>query len=406
MVSIVVPVVRTEKGKRCIRHAIKNAGISPAHIEIVTEYDTHRIGAPEMVKRLVGMTSHDLVMFLGDDTIPQPGYMRHALDAMQKLPGGWGLVGLNDQQRNGKTLATHWLADKRMLNLLDGEFFCTDYRHCFCDRELTDIAIEHDRYIWAEDAKIEHDHPMFTHEESDIDYQRAYDKDTYINDWKTYVSRKITRYGFKLGIGLPVANRQQDKDFWLSFLMADKPDYTILVPSVEVYNFPQDIAHVRNDLANQALNEGCSHLLMMDTDQVYKPDTITKLLAHDVDVVGALVHRRYPPFSPILYRGTLGNYEYVPDDEMFSGELVEVDATGCGCILFNTGVFIDTDYPWFKIEKKDGKTVGEDIGFCSRIRSKGYKVFVDTSATVDHITTFRVNRSTYELFKRAARKGD
>jgi hypothetical protein len=52
----------------------------------------------------------------------------------------------------------------------------------------------------------------------------------------------------------------------------------------------------------QALVKRCTHLLMMDTDQTYPQDTITKLLSHDVTVCGAVIHRRYPPFEPILYR--------------------------------------------------------------------------------------------------------
>jgi GT2 family glycosyltransferase len=126
------------------------------------------------------------------------------------------------------------------------------------------------------------------------------------------------------------------------------------------------------------------------------------MLAHDKDIVGATVHRRYPPFAPILYRGEQGKYKYVPDDEKYSGELIEVDATGTGCILYKMQVFLDVDYPWFVIGKdpKTGKTIGEDIGLCIRLREKGFRIYVDTSLDVDHLSTFRVNRATYELFKK------
>jgi GT2 family glycosyltransferase len=236
----------------------------------------------------------------------------------------------------------------------------------------------------------------------DAGYAKAYNRDNYTADWKLYVRRKIDRSGFKLGIGLPIAGRRQVNDFWISFILTEKPDYILLIPRMEIYEFPSDIASIRNDLAKQALEHGCSHLIMMDTDQVYPQDTIPRMLAHDKDIVGATVHRRYPPFAPILYRGEQGNYRYVPDDEMYSGELIEVDATGTGCILYKTKVFLDVDYPWFVIGKdpKTGKTIGEDIGLCIRLREKGYRIYVDTSLDVDHLSTFRVNRATYELFKK------
>ena len=117
------------------------------------------------------------------------------------------------------------------------------------------------------------------------------------------------------------------------------------------------------------------------------------------------MHRRYPPFSPIMYRGKLSEYEYVSDEEMYSGDLVEVDATGTACLLMKTEIFKDIDPPWFELGVgKDGKTVGEDINFCHKMRGKGYHIYVDTDAPVDHLSLFRVDKSTYELFKKFHKK--
>lgn len=211
----------------------------------------------------------------------------------------------------------------------------------------------------------------------------------------------------KLGIGLPVTDRRFDKDFGLSFAIclastvAEGISCTLLTPTQEIYDHAENIAIIRNSLVAQAKENDCTHLIMMDTDQVYHPNTIIKMLAHDVDVVGALVHRRYPPFAPILYRGELSKYKYVSYEEMYSGDLVEVDATGCGCILYTMDIFKALPSPWFEKQiGKNGKPIGEDIGFCSRLRSVDYKIFVDTSIQLDHLTTFRVNRGTYDLFRK------
>ncbi len=179
-VSLILPTIRRQKAARCIEAAIRHRGDTT--IEIVQEFDTERIGAPKMVKRLVDKSTHNLVMFLGDDTIPNKGYMDEALKAMATLPDGWGLVGLNDQMNDGELLATHWLADKRLLPLLGGEFFFTGYWHCFCDRELTIRTKAMDRYAYAKDAVITHDHPGKTGHPLTGDHGRVYSKKWFDHD--------------------------------------------------------------------------------------------------------------------------------------------------------------------------------------------------------------------------------
>ncbi len=199
----------------------------------------------------------------------------------------------------------------------------------------------------------------------------------------------------KLGIALPHTDDTISKQFFLSWLMMEKPDYMFLIPK-----FPQNIDAVRNDLVLQAIEEKCTHLIMMDTDQVYPSDTITKLISHKKPIVGAVVHRRYPPFDALLYRGKLGKYYHIPDEEIYSGKLVDVDATGTGCILYDMQVFKKIPYPWFKIRRqKDGKPIGEDIGLCSKLKKAGFNIFVDTSIRIGHMAKMVVDENTYRLYK-------
>ena len=206
----------------------------------------------------------------------------------------------------------------------------------------------------------------------------------------------------KLGIGFPLIDDRVLIQFMISFITMDKPaSYTLLMPNFPVGELPGNIADVRNNLTVQALNEDCTHLLMLDTDQRYPVNCLTRLVSGNKDVIGTPVHRRWPPFDPILYRGKPGKYYHVPHNECYSGDIVEVDATGCGCILYNMEVFMKIDYPWFEISKTDtGKTIGEDINFCSKLKDNGYKIFVDTSIEIPHLTLFEVNRSMYELFRK------
>jgi hypothetical protein len=173
----------------------------------------------------------------------------------------------------------------------------------------------------------------------------------------------------------------------------EKPrEYTL----IHADNGPIDT--LRNDLVDRALELGASHIMFMDTDQIYPVHTIPSLLSHKLPIVGCVVHRRYPPFDPILLRGKIGDYESIDDYQ--DGELVEVDATGTGCLMFNMEVFRNMPRPWFKFRHlPTGEGIGEDIGFCHDLKETGYKIYVDTSIQCGHLTTLNVTRETHALYK-------
>lgn len=188
MISIIIPYIRPQGLNRCVEAIINNIHIDC--YEVIAREDTDRIGVPKMVKELVSLTKHDLIMFLADDTIPQPNFMINALDTMNTFPDSWGLVGLNDQHFKGMP-ATHWLAHKKLLPYLDGEFFNTNYIHSFCDNELTLRCQEIDRYKWCEKSMIKHINPIIDNKISiDKDYKRVYNLSNFLRDKRLFEERK------------------------------------------------------------------------------------------------------------------------------------------------------------------------------------------------------------------------
>jgi hypothetical protein len=137
---------------------------------------------------------------------------------------------------------------------------------------------------------------------------------------------------------------------------------------------------------------------MMDTDQCYHPQTITRLLSHKLPIVGAMVCRRYPPFDPIMLKGEINKYQNITEWE--PGSLVEVSATGTGCLMFDMQVFRDMPCPWFRSRTHQGMAVGEDIGFCSDLKAAGYKIFVDTSVPAGHLSQMQITESWWRLYRK------
>lgn len=198
---------------------------------------------------------------------------------------------------------------------------------------------------------------------------------------------------FSLGIGAPCSFPMVPMSFFYSFIHLEHPDYTF----IHADNGPVDT--LRNDIVEKALDLGITSLIMMDTDMVYHPKTITSLLSRRLPVVGALCFRRYPPFDSIMMRLTETGYESI--DEWEEGDLVEVDATGAGCIMYDMEVFRKMPRPWFRFRKDPvtGMTCGEDIGFCQDLKAAGYKIFVDTAVPCEHLATIAINRSWNKLWR-------
>jgi len=396
MISVVIPVVRDEKAKRCIDALRENSTL----YEVITEVDRDGIGCPTMVKRLSDRAKYDWVLFLGDDTIPQPHMIDHAVDC---IADGTMLIGLNDGRNDGNYLTTHWMAHKDILKLTGGEFFSTEYNHCFCDRELLDIAQENDCFVWAEKAKLVHDHPAITDAEDDEFYEKSYNEIRFMQDRSTYLRRKAERLNggaVKLAIALPISEEKVHTQFFISFLGLDRPeDCHVIFPKTQFHM--SDLGKIRTHLCEQAISLGCTHILFMDTDQVYHDtDLIPRLLAHGKDIVGGKVHRRYPPFEPILNV----DRQHVDDGIIDRGGLVEVDATGTGCLLVRIDALNNIPKPWFEMSvNDDGKPIGEDIGFCYKAKGVGYRIYVDCDVEIGHLALIQVGDSLYQLWKKIKR---
>lgn len=201
-VSIVIPTLgREDKLQRLLQKIEENAGYT--NYEIIVESDSfeNRQGAPKILKRGVEKSTGDFVMFLGNDCIPEKNFLLFAmLKMIRTFPDMDGLVGLNDLYWVGGEFYTHWLASKKLLPYLDGEFFHTGYHHTGCDNELTERCRLIGKAVWAEESKVYHDHPVqtgFKTAEMDAVYKLAYNTQNTEADKKLLYER-AEKYGFSV----------------------------------------------------------------------------------------------------------------------------------------------------------------------------------------------------------------
>ena len=164
----------------------------------------------------------------------------------------------------------------------------------------------------------------------------------------------------------------------------------------------------RNRLAAMAVENECDYIMWFDSDMVFTPDTLERMMKvldehPEVDVLSGLYFRRGHPFTPVLFsrlgideNGLLdfADYNDIPD------ELFEIAGCGFGCVLMRTDMLLD-------IAAKEGGGVwfspmanaGEDCAFCIRARENGYKICCDPSIDLGHMAYTPVTKNYYKALK-------
>lgn len=159
----------------------------------------------------------------------------------------------------------------------------------------------------------------------------------------------------------------------------------------------------RNDLATQAIQIDADYVMWFDSDMVFKPDTMVRMLdtmqKNDIDILTGLYFRRVPPYSPVLFdklemRGEAclwSEFKTIPEG------LFEVGGCGFGCVLMKTDVFFDVQSRFGNMFAPIANT-GEDLAFCWRARNCGYKIVCDPSVICGHVGYSVVDDQFFKVF--------
>ncbi len=202
-------------------------------------------------------------------------------------------------------------------------------------------------------------------------------------------------------------------EFCASLLATAMEGATPLDAVLTLHSGP-NISTARNKLVDDFLSrQRAPWLLMCDTDMVFAPDALTRLIAAasagDAPVVGALCFSQndgaadpYPvmyelvrePGKPLAF-ARLASW---PEDS-----LVRVSATGAAFLLCHRDALdairasTDPAAPWFRETAIPGAPLalmGEDMTFCLRAGAAGVPVHVHTGVQVGHIKPVMLGKVT------------
>ncbi len=167
----------------------------------------------------------------------------------------------------------------------------------------------------------------------------------------------------------------------------------------------------RNKLAGYAVSMEADYILWLDSDMVFQPDTLERMMKvldehPEIEVLSGLYFRRGTPFTPVLFKKLEVDEEGLLDFEDYKDlpdELFEIAGCGFGCVLMRTDCLLN-------IAAKEGggywfspiANAGEDCAFCMRARDNGYKIYCDPTIECGHMAYTPVTRDFYEVTK----KGD
>lgn len=152
----------------------------------------------------------------------------------------------------------------------------------------------------------------------------------------------------------------------------------------------------RETLIEQAISVGAKYAFWVDSDMMFPPTTLLRLLAHKEDIVGCNYMKRSFPFKGVAYKDTSDWDSWIPIT--YSDDLETVEAMGMGCVLMKTSLFKKLKKPYFEYtyQEKTKDWGGEDFTLFKKFNKLGYKVKVDMNLSneIYHIGTFAYGRST------------
>jgi len=183
------------------------------------------------------------------------------------------------------------------------------------------------------------------------------------------------------------------------------------VEAVDELGSGPNIARARNTLVWKFLDMSAAEWLWMtDTDMVFAPDALDRLVAAadpaERPVVGALCYSQHPdtgdPVSTMYELAERdGQLVFIPYRQWPEDACVRVAATGAACLLMHRDALeriaektAEPAAPWFRETVIGRQLIGEDLTFCLRAAAAGVPVHVHTGVQAGHMKPVMLGKVT------------
>ena len=163
------------------------------------------------------------------------------------------------------------------------------------------------------------------------------------------------------------------------------------------------VSRARNRIAAKFLAGGCTHLLFLDTDLIFSPEHIARLIGHGLPFVCGLYPKKQAGISWVCNTRA----EYPPRDEATGLQRILYGGTGCMLIAREVLEAIVAKFPDLAYEPDDGEPdqplydffrvgvhadpatgrrryLSEDWFFCQMALEAGVPLYADTCVVLKH----------------------
>lgn len=180
-------------------------------------------------------------------------------------------------------------------------------------------------------------------------------------------------------VGISTAEAPRYSEFWVGVLGLRG------VAEVRIAH-GTNVAANRNVLTEAFLASGREWVFFADDDQVFRPDTVVRLVGHGVPVVSGLYVSRRVPFLGHVFAGERNAHGEALRLRLTGGHrgLVPVEATGAGALLVHRRVVEALEPPYWRLGQIQPEAWGDDIDLCRRVRAAGFEIVVDVETWVGH----------------------
>ena len=194
-------------------------------------------------------------------------------------------------------------------------------------------------------------------------------------------------------------------NFWLSLLNFVQYSYANDIQISFRHNRMSNIYYAREKLLQNTLKDlpDYDYILWIDSDAVFTPMDVEKLINADKDVIGGCAKFHNSKSGTLVYNfgkyftknwkslGILMVNQQVTDE--LPREPFTVDYTGCHFLLMKKGVCEKLSTPafepltWDKLDPEltMGGFMSEDGAFCWKLKQIGYDIWIDPETQVGHV---------------------
>ncbi len=349
-------------------------------------------GCPKTLEKGIEACQTRLFLCLVDDVrFTGVDFVGEAIRVYQEKIGEGiaGVVGLNNGIEKGE-IACFALIDKLFYMT---HCYPTPYEKYYQDNEWTNKARTLKSFGYAANALVQH---VVCEPQCPIIGER--DGKLFVERMSNFKLGKPLDRAQKLFVGIPIYGGVEP--FFFRSMMHLVAEYPCDI-RIQEWIGDSAVGRARNGITRMFLDSDCTDLLFIDSDLIFSPQQVKRLIEHDVDIVGGFYPKKQD--GPIQL---VCNTHFEPVEPRDDG-LMDVRYMGTGFLRIKREVFEKiiaegkADWYWLDNDRSvkeydfwhmgvynypDGgkRYLSEDWWFCQMALDCGYKVYGDTRLPIKH----------------------